>query len=212
MRIAQRRLQWVSKNNSYCWVASSFYERKEILCKTWRHLHHLFVLGEDHIKPAKCITGYICFWSNWNISSSLSNNMLAEPCNSDSTTYCIKPGLDQICSNLTITFTQKCDILSFSFDKNISDGMYYGVLLFFKLHDVDMTSCLVHVLFSCSADFLSSADIRLTRPTRFPVRINTTIPESCRNLSTEYICWGKWKYQKQRDQDYEFRWEQEDNV
>lgn len=212
MSMTQQRLQWVSKNNSYCWVASSFNERKEILCKTWRHLHHLHFLGEDHIKPVDpCMTGYVCYQSFWNISSSLPNNMSAEPCKNDNT-YCIKPGLDQICSNLTINFTQQCGPSPFSFPESIGVGMYYGVLLFFKLHDVDMTSCLVHVLFSCSADFLSPTDIRLTHPTRIPVQINTTLPQSCQNLSTDFICSGKWKYQKQRDQHYEFRWEQEDDV
>lgn len=146
------------------------------------------------------MTGYVCYWSNWNISSSLPNNMSAEPCNNNNTIYCIKPGLAQICSNLTINFTQQCDPLPFSFPESIGVGMYYWVLLFFKLHDVDMTSCLMHVLFSCSADFLSPTDIRLTVPTQFPVQINTTLPESCQNLSTDYICSGKWKYQH-----YEFR-------
>lgn len=93
---------------------------------------HLSVSEKDDVKDVSCKSGYVCYQSDWDISSSLSqsNNIQAEPCESDNTTLCIKPGYNDICTDLTTTFT------SFNFTKSISAGMYNRVLVYFKLHVV----------------------------------------------------------------------------
>ncbi|XP_047443648.1 receptor-type tyrosine-protein phosphatase C isoform X2 [Mugil cephalus] len=63
-------------------------------------------LSEVDIKDVSCMSGYVCYQSDWNISSSLSTQDKIQ-CNkkTQSKTWCVKPGYEDICSNFTSTFT-----------------------------------------------------------------------------------------------------------
>lgn len=130
---SQRQLECVSNNNSYFWTASyfCFFALRK---KTERYL--CIISGKDDIEEVNCTPGYVCYRSDWNISSSLSpsNHIQAEPCKSDNKILCIIPRYDDICSDLTTTFTSGNCSNSFSLTKSIPVGMYSSVLLYFELH------------------------------------------------------------------------------
>ncbi|XP_070764618.1 receptor-type tyrosine-protein phosphatase C [Enoplosus armatus] len=118
-------------------------------------------MRKDDIENGNCTPGYVCYRSHWNISSSLStsNNIPAEPCKSDKKTFCIKPRYDDICTDLTTTFTSgNCLNSSFSLTKNIT------------------------------VDFLNPSEIKKTVPTGLPAKINTTLPPNCNDLTIDYTC------------------------
>ncbi|XP_062279940.1 receptor-type tyrosine-protein phosphatase C [Scomber scombrus] len=124
---------------------------------------------EGDIKPGSCDPRYPCFNTDWNITSVqiTANNIEAKvmPCPSDNKTFCIKPGFNDICTNLTTTFTAKmCGNSSFSFTHNIS-----------------------------AAEFLSSSEIRQTNPKELPANITDNLHQlypNCTNLTIDYICSG----------------------
>lgn len=128
VNIQQEHLTWVSKNNSYCWTATYFYFKKWTCVWNWPSVHHLSVAGQSDIKDvsstSSCVPGSVCYWSEWDISSSMStsDHIPAQSCTSDSKIFCIKPGFNDICSDLTTTFTSgNCS--PFRFTKNIPVGM-----------------------------------------------------------------------------------------
>lgn len=93
-------------------------------------MHHLFNSGERDVNETSCIPGYVCYGSDWNISSSIStpNNRSVVRCRNDEKTFCVRPANEDICSDLTVTFTPgECRGSSFSFTKSISVGTYERV-------------------------------------------------------------------------------------
>ncbi|XP_027146065.1 receptor-type tyrosine-protein phosphatase C isoform X4 [Larimichthys crocea] len=119
---------------------------KETPCNSAEDKTRTIEMNKDDIKNGSCTPGYVCYHSDWDISTSLSasNNIPAEPCKSDQTTFCIKPGFNDICSDLTTTFT--CGNTSFNFTKSI------GV------------------------DFLNLSEIIQKPPTKLPAKIEPTLP------------------------------------
>ncbi|KAM7409682.1 hypothetical protein PAMA_001261 [Pampus argenteus] len=117
-------------------------------------------MTEADIKPARCTPGYLCYQSKWDISSVqiTSNTISAVPCSSDKQTFCIKPDYNEICTNLTTTFTQQCMKSSFNLTEFIK-----------------------------AADFLQPNEINQTPPTKLPAKIGK-LPLNCINLTIEYIC------------------------
>ncbi|XP_074490885.1 uncharacterized protein LOC141767465 isoform X2 [Sebastes fasciatus] len=117
-------------------------------------------MSKDDIKDVSCMPGYVCYQSDWNISSSLSasNNVPAEPCKTDNKMFCIKPGFDDICTDLTTTFRSDCTA---SFD----------------------------VTKSITVDFLNASEITQIAPTKLPVnKIETELPPYCTDLTVDYTC------------------------
>ncbi|XP_042273139.1 receptor-type tyrosine-protein phosphatase C-like [Thunnus maccoyii] len=117
-------------------------------------------MTEGDIKRGSCIPGYLCYKSDWNIISVQINNIEAVQCPSDNKTFCIRPGYDDICTNLMTTFTQeKCVKSSFNHIQHIS-----------------------------AAEFLNSNEINLTPPTELPAKIEANLPPKCTDLTIDYIC------------------------
>ncbi|XP_074490882.1 uncharacterized protein LOC141767463 isoform X2 [Sebastes fasciatus] len=116
-------------------------------------------MSKDDIKDVSCMPGYVCYQSDWNISSSLSasNNVPAEPCKTDNKMFCIKPGFDDICTDLTTTFRSDCTA---SFD----------------------------VTKSITVDFLNASEITQIAPTELPAQIDTELPPNCTDLTVDYTC------------------------
>ncbi|XP_051231654.1 receptor-type tyrosine-protein phosphatase C-like [Dicentrarchus labrax] len=117
-------------------------------------------MKETDIDDVSCIPGYVCYRSEWNIRSSFStpNTILAVPCQSDRNAICIKPGYNDICSDLTTIFTSgNCVNSSFIKTKSIS------------------------------VDFLNASEINQVAPTGLPVEIKPTLPPNC-YLTVDYTC------------------------
>ncbi|KAM7409681.1 hypothetical protein PAMA_001260 [Pampus argenteus] len=117
-------------------------------------------MTEADIKPARCTPGYLCYRSKWDISSVqiTSNTISAVPCSRDKQTFCIKPDYNDICTNLTTTFTQQCMKSSFNLTEFIK-----------------------------AANFLQPNEINQTPPTKLPAKIGK-LPLNCPDLTIEYIC------------------------
>ncbi|XP_018526213.1 receptor-type tyrosine-protein phosphatase C isoform X2 [Lates calcarifer] len=117
-------------------------------------------MSKDDIKDAtSCIPGYVCYQTDWNITSlqSTPNKIQDERCGSK--TLCVKLGYNDICTDFTTTITSEtCGNSSFNFTKNIS------------------------------IDFLNVSEINQTAPTELPAKINTTLPPNCKSLSIDYSC------------------------
>uniref|UniRef100_A0A8C3AVG1 Receptor-type tyrosine-protein phosphatase C n=1 Tax=Cyclopterus lumpus TaxID=8103 RepID=A0A8C3AVG1_CYCLU len=116
-------------------------------------------MSQDEVKDGSCMPGYVCYQSDWDISSSLStsDNISAEQCKSDIREFCIKPGFNDICTNVTSTFTSG--------------------------------KCLMSVLFPFfSTDFLDPSEINQIRSNTFPAKIETELPPNCNNLTIDYTC------------------------
>ncbi|XP_038571378.1 receptor-type tyrosine-protein phosphatase C-like isoform X2 [Micropterus salmoides] len=122
-------------------------------------------MRKDDIEEVNCTPGYVCYRSDWNISSSLStsNHTQAEPCKSDNKILCIIPRYDDICSDLTTNFTSGNCSNSFSLTKSIP------------------------------VDFLNSSKISQTVPTGLPANIETTFSPNCNDLTADYTCWESGK-------------------
>ncbi|XP_041790791.1 receptor-type tyrosine-protein phosphatase C isoform X2 [Chelmon rostratus] len=102
---------------------------------------------------------YVCYRSEWDISSSISTIPVKTRANK---TFCIKPSYDDICSNLTTTFTsENCRNSSFSLTKSI------GV------------------------EFLKPGEIDLTFSDKLPTEIVAHLPSKCVNPTTHYTCTGE---------------------
>ncbi|XP_063748426.1 receptor-type tyrosine-protein phosphatase C-like isoform X2 [Eleginops maclovinus] len=117
-------------------------------------------MNQGDIKGKKCMPGYVCYNSEWDISSSLStpNNISAVTCKRDEKEICFKPRYNDICTDLTTTFT------SGNCAKNIN------------LHT------------SITADFLNPSEISKTIPTKLPAEIKTNLPPNCKHLNITYTC------------------------
>ncbi|XP_074490883.1 receptor-type tyrosine-protein phosphatase C-like [Sebastes fasciatus] len=118
-------------------------------------------MSKDDIKEGSCMPGYVCYQSDWDISSSLSasNNVPAEPCKTDNKTFCIKPDYDDICTDLTTTFHSENCTASFDVTKSIT------------------------------VDFLNASEITQKAPTELPVKkIETELPPNCTDLTVDYTC------------------------
>lgn len=103
-------------------------------------VHHLCISAEMDIQDVRCIPGYVCYRSDWDISSSLSTSNKIEPCKSDMKTFCIKPGYKDICTDLTTNFTSG-NCMNFTVTKSIAAyGTYSRVLLCFDAGGVDLIS------------------------------------------------------------------------
>ncbi|KAL6108200.1 ptprc [Pungitius sinensis] len=118
-------------------------------------------MSEDEVEVNDtCMPGYVCYLSDWDISSSLSPwyNVLTEQCKRDKKTFCIKPHYNDICTDLTTTFTSGNCSTSFDLTRSI------------------------HV------DFLDSFEINQTSSTEFPATIKAELPPSCTDLTVDYTC------------------------
>ncbi|KAM7388061.1 hypothetical protein PAMP_024262 [Pampus punctatissimus] len=115
-------------------------------------------MNKDDIKPATCTPGYLCYQSEWNISSVqiTSKTISVQPCSSKKTIFCIKPDYNDICTNLTTTFT--CMKSSFNLIKFIK-----------------------------ADEFLQPNETNQTRPTKLPAEIGN-LPLKCTDLTIKYIC------------------------
>ncbi|XP_030288898.1 receptor-type tyrosine-protein phosphatase C-like [Sparus aurata] len=113
---------------------------------------------KDVTSTSSCVPGSVCYWSEWDISSSMStsDHIPAQSCTSDNKIFCIKPGFNDICSDLTTTFTSgNCS--PFRLTKNIPVG------------------------------FLIPSEIHPSVQRKLPAEIDTTLPSHC-NLTTDYTC------------------------
>ncbi|KAK1896738.1 Receptor-type tyrosine-protein phosphatase C [Dissostichus eleginoides] len=118
-------------------------------------------VSKDDIEDGSCMPGHVCYRSDWDISSSLStsNNISAEPCKSEQKKeICFKPHYNDICTNLTTTFTSGNCANAFSLTRSIT------------------------------ADFLNPSEINQTNPTKLPAEIKTDLPPNCKNLHITYSC------------------------
>ncbi|KAK5930600.1 hypothetical protein CgunFtcFv8_026822 [Champsocephalus gunnari] len=135
---------------------------KETPCTTQTNTTKTNELKEVDIKEGSCMTGYVCYRSDWDISSSLStsNNITisAEPCTSDKNGICFKPRYIDICTNLTTTFTSGNCTNALSLTRSIT------------------------------ADILNPSEINQTSSTKLPAEIKTDLPPNCKNLHITYIC------------------------
>ncbi|XP_040895639.1 receptor-type tyrosine-protein phosphatase C-like isoform X2 [Toxotes jaculatrix] len=79
-------------------------------------------INENDIEvEANCISGHVCYRSNWDISSLQSTPAPAEQCGNK--VFCFKPGINDICSDFTTTLTsENCGDSSFSLTKHIPVG------------------------------------------------------------------------------------------
>ncbi|XP_042371030.1 receptor-type tyrosine-protein phosphatase C isoform X2 [Plectropomus leopardus] len=118
-------------------------------------------ISKDDITEVDCMRGYVCYQSDWDISSSLSisNNISAEPCKSDKKKVCFKPGYNDICTTLTATFTSENCTDPFSVSSKIT-----------------------------VAKFLNPSEIPQTAPTGLPSKIQRQLPPKCSNLTIDYTC------------------------
>ncbi|XP_054458931.1 receptor-type tyrosine-protein phosphatase C [Anoplopoma fimbria] len=117
-------------------------------------------MNQTEVEEGSCMPGYVCYRSNWDISSSLStkNYIPAMPCKSNNTEFCIKPGYNDICTNLTTSFTSgKC-------------GAFF------------------HLTKDITVDFLDPKEITQTVPTELPAKIEPNLPPNCSNLTIDYTC------------------------
>ncbi|XP_059197945.1 receptor-type tyrosine-protein phosphatase C isoform X2 [Centropristis striata] len=119
------------------------------------------VMEKGDITDGSCMPGYVCYRSDWDIRSSLSKPNNLSPCNSDKTQFCIKPGHNDTCTDLTTTFTSGHCNNSFSLTKEIP------------------------------VDFLNASEIRQSRPEGIPAKIEATFPPNCNNLTADYTCQEK---------------------
>ncbi|XP_053285749.1 receptor-type tyrosine-protein phosphatase C isoform X4 [Pleuronectes platessa] len=118
------------------------------------------IMKED-IEEANCSSTSsksVCYRTGWNISSLQTTPVMIPDLQCGNNTVCFKPGSDDICSNMTFTFSLKtCTSTSFQLDRNIT------------------------------RDFFDVKSINQTAPTQFPVEFKTKLPPNC-NLSIDYTC------------------------
>ncbi|XP_078025041.1 receptor-type tyrosine-protein phosphatase C isoform X3 [Epinephelus lanceolatus] len=135
----------------------------ETLCTSTQNKMKTTRMSETDIKEGSCMPGYVCYQSDWDISSSLStsNNISAVPCKSSNTELCIKPDYNDSCTNLTTTFTSGDCVNTFSRTKSIT-----------------------------VADFLDPNEITQKPPTGLPAEIEAELPEHCTDLTVDYTCQG----------------------
>uniref|UniRef100_A0A668VF23 Receptor-type tyrosine-protein phosphatase C n=1 Tax=Oreochromis aureus TaxID=47969 RepID=A0A668VF23_OREAU len=122
----------------------------EIFCNSTENKFRTDPMSKGDVKETSCIPGYVCYGSDWDISSSIStpNKHLVKQCRNDSQTVCVRPANEDICSDLNVTFTSgSCVNSSFSFTKSIS------------------------------VDFLNPSEIQQIEPTGLPAEITTTLPK-----------------------------------
>ncbi|XP_068446061.1 receptor-type tyrosine-protein phosphatase C-like [Clinocottus analis] len=76
-------------------------------------------MSPDDVKDGGCnMTGYVCYQSDWDISSSLPASNI-KSCKDDVKQFCFKPAFSDICTDLTTTFTSGMCGASFSLTKSI---------------------------------------------------------------------------------------------
>ncbi|XP_054459267.1 uncharacterized protein LOC129094971 isoform X1 [Anoplopoma fimbria] len=128
-------------------------------------------MTQTEVEEGSCMPGYVCYRSNWDISSSLStkNYIPAMPCKSNNKEFCIKPGYNDICTNLTTSFTSgKC-------------GAFF------------------HLTKDITVDFLDPKEITQTGPTELPAKIEPNLPPNCSNLTIDYTCQAVTRMRKNFD-------------
>nr|XP_033477812.1 receptor-type tyrosine-protein phosphatase C isoform X2 [Epinephelus lanceolatus] len=140
----------------------------ETLCTSTQSKMKTTGMSETDIKEGSCMPGYVCYQSDWDISSSLStsNNISAVPCKSSNTELCIKPDYNDICTDLTTTFTSGDCANTFSRTKSIT------------------------------VDFLDPNEITQKPPTGLPAEIEAELPEHCTDLTVDYTCQDELGYIK----------------
>uniref|UniRef100_UPI0037E86D49 receptor-type tyrosine-protein phosphatase C n=1 Tax=Semicossyphus pulcher TaxID=241346 RepID=UPI0037E86D49 len=113
------------------------------------------------VTEGSCFPDHVCYRSEWDISSSMSasNNVTAKQCPNNDRVFCIKPGNNDTCTDLTTNFTSG----------------NYGKSTF------SLTK-------SITVDFLNPSEIKQKIPTGLPAKINATLPPNCKNLTVDYTC------------------------
>ncbi|XP_034561340.1 receptor-type tyrosine-protein phosphatase C-like [Notolabrus celidotus] len=118
-------------------------------------------MNRGDIKDGRCVSEHVCYRSDWDIGSlmSASNNVKAKQCHNNSTVFCIKPGINDFCTTLNMTFTStNCPNSSFSHSKVIP------------------------------VESLDASDIKLKVLMELPAKIEATLPPNCENLPIDYTC------------------------
>lgn len=165
------------------------WDQHTFVCKSF----HLFISGKDDVQNGTCMSGYVCYRSEWDSSSlSTSYNIPAEQCKSDNKTFCIKPRYNDICTDLTTTFPSENCLTSFNLTRSITVGTYISTYAWKYMW---CRTCVIMFIWCfpfCSTDFLNSSEINQTASTKFPAQIEPKLPPSCTDLTVGYTCHGKW--------------------
>ncbi|XP_035863123.1 receptor-type tyrosine-protein phosphatase C isoform X2 [Sander lucioperca] len=132
-------------------------------CNNTENKTQTITISEGDISEGSCKPGYVCYRSDWDISSSLfsSNNIPAEKCTNGSTFFCIKPRYDDICTDLTTTFTSETCLGSFNLTRSIT---------------VDSLDPEIN------QKFLNELPVKIES-------ITPKLPPNCSNLTIDYTCW-----------------------
>ncbi|CAJ1060920.1 receptor-type tyrosine-protein phosphatase C-like [Xyrichtys novacula] len=110
------------------------------------------------VEEGSCIPGYVCYRSDWDISSLLSVSHQVKECQNDSTQFCFKPAVNDICTNVTTNFTSE-----------------------------NCTGSPLKLTKEVPFDFLDGNDIKPKVPTKLPATIEEELPPNC-DLTVKYIC------------------------
>ncbi|XP_029001392.1 receptor-type tyrosine-protein phosphatase C isoform X2 [Betta splendens] len=116
-------------------------------------------LRKMEINAENCKPGFICYDSNWNITSLLStpNSVRVEQCSSDNRTACVRLDKTDVCTNFTSEFISKKCNSSFTVTSTIT------------------------------IDYLDPKSITFIRPTKLPAEIKPDLP-NCGHLKSVYTC------------------------
>ncbi|XP_008330025.1 receptor-type tyrosine-protein phosphatase C isoform X2 [Cynoglossus semilaevis] len=138
---------------------SFFKAGKEISCNSTGTATSTNTVAEKDIKEVNtCTIGHLCYETGWNVKSFSSEPGFSYCLPSRQNIYCVKPSLDDICSNFTINWrSQTC----------------HSTFPFYKL---------------ITLDFLNPSDINQMIPTSIPATIDAKLPPKCEDVSIEYKC------------------------
>ncbi|KAI9517475.1 hypothetical protein NQZ68_004692 [Dissostichus eleginoides] len=138
---------------------------------------------KDDIEDGSCMPGHVCYRSDWDISSSLStsNNFSAEPCKSEQKKeICFKPHYNDICTNLTTTFTSGNCANAFSLTRSITaeDG---------KPNELkNLTDLEPDTDYSCTGQIMDN-NLTITNTTTIKFRIDCDLKMSIKEPSVTNI-------------------------
>ncbi|XP_078114764.1 receptor-type tyrosine-protein phosphatase C isoform X2 [Sander vitreus] len=130
-------------------------------CKNTENKTRTKEISKDDIKEGSFKPECVCYWSDWDIGSSLfsSNNIPAKKCTNGSAVFCIKSRYDDICTDLTTNFTSETCLNSFNLTRSIT------------------------------VDYLDPTEINQTFLKQLPVKIESIkLPPNCSNLTIDYTC------------------------
>lgn len=95
-----------------------------VLWVKFSRLLSFHILAEKDIKEVNtCTIGHLCYETGWNVKSFSSEPGFSYCLPSRQNIYCVKPSLDDICSNFTINWRSQTCHSTFPFYKLITLGM-----------------------------------------------------------------------------------------